>query len=247
MNHLRELIESFDKGIAVDPSIGESERFMKLAEESAEKAVCFWMDDISLVSELKPPLELVKQPFPVCWFEGTSTDNGQKFTIGMLVTELPEINDAASIIHVFLRHQNHWGLIMISGFSRSGGAFMQREDKQLLQFGKYAIRSLKAFISAINCTNIIQREHKQPAALQKARQKRGKKPLFSYWTLELSGRGEGGQILGGTHASPRVHLRRGHPRQYAPGKWTWVQACAVGNIKAGVVHKDYAFAQRPNV
>ncbi len=46
--------------------------------------------------------------------------------------------------------------------------------------------------------------------------------------------------FGGTHASPRLHLRRGHPRQYAPGKYCWVQPCVVGNKAAGMVHKDYA-------
>jgi hypothetical protein len=46
--------------------------------------------------------------------------------------------------------------------------------------------------------------------------------------------------VGGAHASPRLHLRRGHARQFAPGKWTWVRDCAVGNKVAGVISKDYA-------
>jgi len=44
----------------------------------------------------------------------------------------------------------------------------------------------------------------------------------------------------GTHASPALHLRRGHARQYSPGLYTWVQPCIVGNKKDGLVHKDYA-------
>jgi hypothetical protein len=100
---------------------------------------------------------------------------------------------------------------------------------------------MAAFLSALNCTNIKRVEHRPDAKLQKARAKRGKQPLFSYWTLELDlSRAESSESLGGTHASPRLHLRRGHPRQYAPGKFTWVQPCAVGNKKAGMVHKDYA-------
>lgn len=96
----------------------------------------------------------------------------------------------------------------------------------------------------MNCTNVGRQEHKPDAALQKARAKRGKQPLFSYWTLELNGRdGGAAQSFGGTHASPRVHLRRGHPRQYAPGKWTWVQPHAVGNRELGMVHKDYVIGK----
>lgn len=47
------------------------------------------------------------------------------------------------------------------------------------------------------------------------------------------------ESMGGTHASPRLHLRRGHARQYAEGKYCWVQPHVVGNKKLGMVHKDY--------
>lgn len=64
-------------------------------------------------------------------------------------------------------------------------------------------------------------------------------PLFSYWTLHLTHTDGTPRPMGGTHNSPRVHLRRGHPRQYAPGRWTRVQPCAVGSPSRGMVHKDY--------
>jgi len=100
---------------------------------------------------------------------------------------------------------------------------------------------LSTFLSALNCNNVKQIEHKPNQKLQNARQKRGKYPLFSHWTLELSipKSSKGKSKLIGTHASPRVHLRRGHPRQYSPGKWTWVQACVVGRGK-GIITKDYS-------
>jgi hypothetical protein len=102
------------------------------------------------------------------------------------------------------------------------------------------VRACQSFLSALHCCNVKQEEHHPDAKLNKARAKRGKAPLFSYWTLQLDGKTERGNDHGGTHASPRVHLRRGHPRQYTPGKWTWVQPHAVGNKAAGMVHKDYA-------
>jgi len=100
--------------------------------------------------------------------------------------------------------------------------------------------AVRVFFTAMNCKNVVAKEVVHDAKLQKAREKRGKKPLFSFWTLELKQeKTEKCEGYGGTHNSPRLHLRRGHPREYAPGKWTWVQPCAVGNKALGLIHKDY--------
>lgn len=100
---------------------------------------------------------------------------------------------------------------------------------------------LLRFLTALNCCNVRRTEHKPDTALQKARAKRGKQPLFSYWTLDidLDHAQTDRESMGGTHASPRLHLRRGHARQYAEGKYCWVQPHVVGNKKLGMVHKDY--------
>lgn len=45
--------------------------------------------------------------------------------------------------------------------------------------------------------------------------------------------------LGGSHASPRWHLRRGHWRQLADGRRVFVRECAVGDPSRGGVVKDY--------
>ena len=44
---------------------------------------------------------------------------------------------------------------------------------------------------------------------------------------------------GGTHASPRWHIRRGHWRTLPGGKTTFVRECAVGDPAQGGVVKDY--------
>jgi hypothetical protein len=44
---------------------------------------------------------------------------------------------------------------------------------------------------------------------------------------------------GGTHASPRWHVRRGHWRQLADGRRVFVRACEVGDPARGGVIKDY--------
>lgn len=45
--------------------------------------------------------------------------------------------------------------------------------------------------------------------------------------------------LGGSHASPRWHLRRGHWRQLMDGRCVFVRQCEVGDPERGGVIKDY--------
>ena len=243
MNHLRELLEAIPNGIGVDPCIQEADadRYLSWAEQGAQGAVCFWMGDIDQVSELKAPPELVRMPFKTCWFEGEAAtdDAGNRALIGILANETPGEIYAGEVL-VFMRHKHRWALMLACGLEYNGGVGVCGVEPDVLSGAKYAMHALKAFCCAINCTNVIRREHKPDAALQKARAKKSKDPLFSFWTLELNGRSEDGQILGGSHSSPRVHLVRGHPREYQPGKWTWVQAHARGNRAHGMVHKDYS-------
>ncbi|MBE9606267.1 hypothetical protein IAI18_15485 [Acetobacteraceae bacterium H6797] len=44
---------------------------------------------------------------------------------------------------------------------------------------------------------------------------------------------------GGTHASPRWHIRRGHWRQLGDGRRVFVRECQVGDASCGGVVKDY--------
>lgn len=48
---------------------------------------------------------------------------------------------------------------------------------------------------------------------------------------------------GGTHASPRWHIRRGHWRTLPNGRRTFVRECQVGSSTTGGVIKEYRVAQ----
>jgi hypothetical protein len=74
--------------------------------------------------------------------------------------------------------------------------------------------------------------------LNKARVKRGKAPIPPYWKIEA-----GPTVLvpnaasavatkpgNGTHASPRPHDRRGHPRHLKSGREVWVRACKINAL-----------------
>ena len=92
----------------------------------------------------------------------------------------------------------------------------------------------------LGCSNVGTIETAAPSALNKKRAKAGKFPIIEYKTLvvQLGASRNGRQDAGGTHASPRVHLRRGHVRRLDYGRRVWVQACVVGSTH-GIVLKDY--------
>ena len=65
----------------------------------------------------------------------------------------------------------------------------------------------------------------------------GKKPSYDWRTVTVLPR-ERSDDLGGTHASPRAHDRRGHWRTLKTKK-VWVKPCKVGDPSAGQVFHDY--------
>jgi hypothetical protein len=77
------------------------------------------------------------------------------------------------------------------------------------------------------------------AKLNKMRRARGKAPLFTYKVLTIGKKKRKSRHLGGTHASPRSHLRRGYYRTSRNGIRHWVQPCMVKGETDGFVHKDY--------
>jgi len=67
----------------------------------------------------------------------------------------------------------------------------------------------------------------------------GKQPSYSWRTVVVPAMLRARAINGGTHASPRLHERRGHWRKLEGGRQVWVRDCLVGNPDLGVVEKDY--------
>jgi hypothetical protein len=80
-----------------------------------------------------------------------------------------------------------------------------------------------------------------PEKLNKQRAKKGKLPIFEYHIVEIPRWArERAEAQGGTHASPRLHWRRGHVRRLAGERRTLVRAALVGVAENGFINKDYA-------
>lgn len=69
------------------------------------------------------------------------------------------------------------------------------------------------------------------ARLQRARAKNRKPPIPNFDRVQTEpyvtailarGHRERSESLGGSHASPQFHIRRGHPREYATGRSIWI-------------------------
>ena len=74
-----------------------------------------------------------------------------------------------------------------------------------------------------------------------SRAKRGKRPLFEWETVTIKPQ-QPRQSLGGTHASPKPHDRRGHQRRYKSGKVVYVRPHTINKHKIpteGFIHHDY--------
>lgn len=98
-------------------------------------------------------------------------------------------------------------------------------------------RAVFEFLNALNCTNV------SPQSIGKTNNGKHKKmtlPFDEYHLLTISGsRHQSTKYDGGSHASPREHLRRGHVRKLHSGVNIWVNACVVNAGTKGKITKDY--------
>ena len=67
----------------------------------------------------------------------------------------------------------------------------------------------------------------------------GKKPMYEWTTVVIGLQKAKLEHQGGTHASPRLHDRRGHLRRLRNGNQVWVRSCKVGKPELGTVFHDY--------
>ena len=244
MNHLHQVIDSVkERTMTVQETIpGDLElKFLSDLFRLSANAVCFNAGDAEDIGAIGAIVSLIRLPYDVCWIE---------------------FNAKGTIVGAMCKATSTEGFFKILPFLKGGGSRWSMLDIIVVDASTDNVKYLTAaatvethrvigsivcrFLSALNCTNVRRLEERPPEALNKARVRRGKQPLFSTWTLSINIPKErrDSSALGGSHASPRVHLRRGHPREYKPGMWTWVQPCAVGAKENGMIHKDYVAAIR---
>jgi hypothetical protein len=251
---LHKLLEDLENNVGRRmPEIELTDMVRKVAQSAkvlGHQATSFWVGDVLAYREhFKIIPELMRLPYPVCWFEGD--------LVGDLVTNFGalcfEANNAITCI-LFLDRVypgvRGWMYAGHGRFSCAAGS----DELRLQGYPQEAsvtetilplvMTSIASFLTALNCCNVKRVKNNADLKLQKSRKAKGKLPIFEFWTLELEPLlqvrdATGGSCLG-THASPRVHLRRGHARKLESGKYIWVNPHIVGDKGAGIVHKEYA-------
>lgn len=98
------------------------------------------------------------------------------------------------------------------------------------------VMALLSFLNILKCRN-VQVEKVVPKKQSKCK---SALPFDTYHVLTIGSHEADCQHLGGSHRSPREHIRRGHIRCLQSGKSVWVNAALVSSGRGfGVVTKDY--------
>jgi hypothetical protein len=204
-------------------------------QSTAKDAVCFCTNYES-VPEIEIVKELARLPFKRCWFEFDLGDGAKQ---GFFCEEIPGELLVTMFVKAFSGRWIFFGVYVIKFSNGNTGV---RAAGPWGDTQKSAFHYLFMYLTALNCCNIKRIEHKPKPSQQSVRRALGRHPLFSTWTLEIDLQRTEQEMpgQGGTHASPRLHLRRGHARQHRPGQWCWVQPHVVGDKSLGMIHKDYA-------
>jgi len=186
-------------------------------------------------------LFVARAPFQKTILQFETPEDSNASHLMLLWEELPD--ESVMLILGQRRRDKTWGTLSPTIIKRMGQEFeinLIGNNKENME----TIRDIHAhalnFFYVLGCSNVELIDHPAPKALNKKRERSGKMPIleFKTLTLKLDGKRGVGPRGTGTHASPRVHLRRGHVRQLQSGKRVWVQPCVVGS-NHGMVLKDY--------
>ena len=113
-----------------------------------------------------------------------------------------------------------------------------RQEHEVIGTVFYKLIPFFDFLAVANCANTVVKCEPEER-LNKRRVQRGKEPFNSYHIVALENKARGVRVeLGGHHASPRLHFRRGHVRNLQD-KSVWVRDAMVGNSAKGRVEKSY--------
>lgn len=240
----------------------------KTITKQIKKAVKFKVPSCAqLLPDKEPPLESLQGfveklnlPYPSICIEMDAFTLGNKQECQCVV--LAEQEDDRIYVDVMVKLNNEWEMIENKETGELIGASIDREtfipyvlgfeetednaDYHKLMMGWFydiPVRAVANLLCTLSCSNThIEDSPEKPSKLKNdLRKKKKKLPLFEFKILTIDSGKNSKQTSvggGGTHASPRIHLRRGHIRRL-PTKNVWVNACVVGDKTKGVINKEY--------
>ena len=207
--------------------------------------------------------DLFIPPFDRVWIDTNDISGGNITKIGCLVLNLSGNNKYLIYCFEFIKnefwHINPTGIEVTINPKQNEiictqVLFFQKEALALKEWEYYEELShiclglARCLFMFLSCKNITTQDNEPPLKLNKKRKKTGKQELFTYKTLIIkpTGKKQESQQAQGLWDN-RVHLCRGHFKEYTAekplfGRVTgrfWWQPSVRGNVKEGVVMKDY--------
>lgn len=196
----------------------------------------------------------LRMPFAECYFEFANAvqDSPRSILAAILVDSGPARLEA----HPFLwrEKEGRWvdygttmysdkmrqpqeGILTPFDFAHYPDGFESFIAQNSLRALQYSI-SLALFMSTKHAT--AERVAGPSPAAAKKREDAGRAALFEHHVVTIAPADRIRADLGGTHASPRLHWRRGHLRNLQSGRPVAVKPALVGLADKGFVSKDYA-------
>jgi len=229
----------------------EEYAFMIDAIKASQK---FMLGNVSTYPVPKEYISKIRLPYPMTLIEylAETEENKIKKNITICIEDEEE-NNVKIMPFQYSDINKKWvGIGLLIEVERDGDDFTILTNEKILKVAKedvnkaatFFLTVLFEFLTILNCNNVSTKLHHPPAALQKKRIKKKKKPFYSFHILKINNNDASTTSTrkgntSGTHASPRIHFRRGHIRRLPTGETTWVTSCLVGDKKKGFVNKEY--------
>lgn len=203
----------------------------------AHKFIWFDMGCLGVTILFEPEVELLTHmPFERTAICGIDAD-GAKFVITLFAKK-----DSVALSGLATRNGKIWVAPPFGFLNHTGNLKLVSAPGALLPPREVCLVTLNAvqsFAESLSEPAIAYRAAPKPTSINRARMKKGKPGVTYEWhTVQVAPAAPKPEPKGGTHASPKLHDRRGHWRT-RNGRKHWVRACIVGDPDKGVVEKDY--------
>jgi len=250
--------------------MGSLPRIIKEARGKLNEAVCFYLGDHEEVEHIARPLlgkpalcpSDLRMPYNTVLFEMSSREGGNETRILSLIYK-NENSDIFTIVNFLFASSESvkWKFSKIYGeFSFYGkeiiGRYCETEclENDINKYERFFILGCSVAhitLMLLSCKNIVETTIPAPTRLNKKRTLKNKLPICEYKVLEIHPlaprKASAEKQHGPSRGLVRVHLCRGHFKDYTPdkplfGKATgrfWWQPSVRGEKKRGVLNKDY--------
>lgn len=191
--------------------------------------------------------DMLRLPYPICFITGTQADG----TAVVLRLHRHSTHESLSVAGFVVGQRDDWKRsiepTVVTRVDR-GLEISQPDGSRPSGDSEYAavLEHIEDFLLSLRRPMKACVPTARPSLINRKRAAKGKGPALIDWhTVTVEPPMQKAEHKGGTHASPRLHDRRGHWRKYPSGKVGWVRECKVGDASRGTVFHDYKLTSSP--